>query len=255
MKKIKQNVLAGQVKREIEEMILNGELSPGDKLESELVLAEQLGVSRVTLREALKVMENDGLIERKNGVGTFVAIPNPFISGRLEIDFSLTDAAGAAGIDLTTHNMDCVLRLPSKREREKLLLEEHEEVICFKRKRYMGNDCIALSFDVLPATSIPKERIHELKNKSLYLFLEHECNCNIENGDAELSATIATEFYADEMGLHMGDPLLLVEQVDYETKNKPLLFSREYYNSRQFKFKIKRQRSMEQYALEYLHKV
>ncbi len=253
MQKIKQDVLAGHVKRELEEMILNRELTPGDKLESELVLAEKFGVSRVTLREALKLMENDGLITKKNGVGTFVAMPSPFISGRLEIDFSLSDAAGTAGMPLDTCNVDYIFREPSKREKEKLQLAEGEKVVCYIRKRYLAGNCIALSFDVLPSACISTDVASELKNRSLYLFLEHECHYTIEAGDAELSATIATEYFADEMGISIGDPLLLVEQVDFEAKGRPLLFSREYYNSRRFKFKIKRHRSMEQYALEYLN--
>lgn len=253
MKKVKRNILAGQVRRELEEMILNGELSPGDKLDSELVLSENFGVSRVTLREALKMLEDDGIIEKKNGVGTFITIPNPFISGRLEIDFSLSEAAGKAGMPLQTMNMSYEFRAPSKREQKKLALQPGENVVCFNRKRYLNGQCITLSFDVLPAAFLTKGKAEELKDHSLYRFMEQECGYEIVSGDAELSATIATEHYAEEMELNVGDPLLLIEQTDYEVDGKPLLFSREYYSSKRFKFKIKRHRSMEQYALEYLH--
>jgi DNA-binding GntR family transcriptional regulator len=85
-KQTRPDILAGYVKREIEEMILSGELKPGDQLPSEVILAQEMGVSRVTLREAAKLLENAGLISRQNGVGTFVTLPQPFLSGKLEVD-------------------------------------------------------------------------------------------------------------------------------------------------------------------------
>jgi len=251
-REIKQDVLAGHVKRELEEMIINGELSPGDKLESELVLADMFGVSRVTLREALKIMESDGLITKKNGVGTFVSMPNPFISGRLEVDFSLSDAAGAAGMTMDTVNVDYVFRAATSREVKKLSLQNGAIVVCFRRKRYIENKCIALSYDVLSADIVKEDKAAKLKGRSLYRFLENELGHTLESGDAELSASIATENLAGEMEVEVGSPLLRIEQVDYDIKGGPLLFSVEHYNSRRFKFKIKRHRNMEQYALEYL---
>lgn len=251
-REIKQDVLAGHVKRELEEMIIDGELNPGDKLESELVLADMFGVSRVTLREALKMMESDGLITKKNGVGTFIAMPNSFISGRLEVDFSLSDAAGAAGMTMETVNVDYTIREATSREAKRLSLKEGSKVACFRRKRYMEDKCIALSYDVLSVDTVKEEQAAELKGRSLYRFLENELGHAVESGDAELSASIATENLAGEMEIEVGSPLLRIEQVDYDIKGGPLLFSVEYYNSRRFKFKIKRHRNMEQYALEYL---
>lgn len=252
-REIKQDVLAGHVKRELEEMIINGELNPGDKLESELVLADMFGVSRVTLREALKIMENDGLITKKNGVGTFISMPNPFISGRLEVDFSLSDAAGAAGMALETINVDCSFREATGREIKRLSLCDGAMVACFRRKRYMNDKCIALSYDVMSAAIVNQEKAAELKGRSLYRFLENELGHTLESGEAELSASIATESLAGEMEIEVGSPLLRIDQVDYDSKGGPLLMSAEYYNSRRFKFKVKRHRNMEQYALEYLN--
>ncbi|GAA1567994.1 FadR/GntR family transcriptional regulator [Leucobacter aridicollis] len=60
---------------DLERLILDGELAPGDRLPPERALAEHLGVSRVSIREALRELENRGLIDRKPGRGTVVLSP------------------------------------------------------------------------------------------------------------------------------------------------------------------------------------
>ena len=70
--KIKQERLSGSVARELEKMILEGLLQPGERLPSERQLAQQLDVSRPSLREALQKLEASGLVETRHGGGTFI---------------------------------------------------------------------------------------------------------------------------------------------------------------------------------------
>jgi GntR family transcriptional repressor for pyruvate dehydrogenase complex len=70
--KIRQEKLSGSVARELERMILEGLLEPGDRLPSERQLAQELNVSRPSLREALQKMEAAGLVETRHGGGTYV---------------------------------------------------------------------------------------------------------------------------------------------------------------------------------------
>ncbi len=247
----KPDILAAYVKREIEEMIVSQGLKPGDCLGPEIPLAERLGVSRVTLREALRLLENDGVVVKRNGVGTFVATPEHFISGRLEVDFSLSDAASAAGMTLSTVVAKAQEREPLSREKTKLQLKEGEKVFCFERMRYYEGKCIVLSFDTIPSRILKEKEIEKLANRSLYSLLEKECGYQIVMGEAVLSATFATQEFAQVMGVNLGSPLMLIEQTDFDPQGAPVLFSREYYNSRIFKFKISRQRNLEQHALEY----
>jgi DNA-binding GntR family transcriptional regulator len=61
-----------QLENLLREKIVSGELEPGDKLPTELELIEQYGVSRITVRQALQALADEGLIERKQGRGTVV---------------------------------------------------------------------------------------------------------------------------------------------------------------------------------------
>ena len=66
------NALSVRIADRLAEMIVHGRFAPGDKLPNEPALAEELGVSRTTLREALRILSTRGLVEVRRGVGTFV---------------------------------------------------------------------------------------------------------------------------------------------------------------------------------------
>ena len=66
------NALSVRIADRLSEMIVHGRFAPGDKLPNEPALAEELNISRTTLREALRILSTRGLVEVRRGVGTFV---------------------------------------------------------------------------------------------------------------------------------------------------------------------------------------
>src|SRR4029450_8188593 len=85
------------VQDELRQRIDRGELPAGTRLPSEPELAAELRVSRATLREALRAMELEGLLRRRQGSGTFVA-SHPRMANSLDVNFGVTDAIRAAGM-------------------------------------------------------------------------------------------------------------------------------------------------------------
>lgn len=67
------SVLSEQVASDLKELIKKKELKPGDKLPNELVLTDQLNVSRSTVREAIKILRSENVLEVRRGLGTFVS--------------------------------------------------------------------------------------------------------------------------------------------------------------------------------------
>ena len=76
-------------------------LKDGERLPAEPALAQQLGVSRATLREAMRTFETQGLIYRKQGVGTFVAHPSQVIDTGLEVLESIETLARRIDLPVT----------------------------------------------------------------------------------------------------------------------------------------------------------
>src|SRR5205809_5358983 len=88
---------AVSVRQELAARIEGGRLQAGARLPSEPELAAELGVSRATLREALRSLETEGLLRRMWGSGTFVAETSR-VANSLDLNFGVTDAIEAAGM-------------------------------------------------------------------------------------------------------------------------------------------------------------
>lgn len=80
-------VLSEQVANDLRQMILNKDLKPGDKLPNELVLTEQLNVSRSTVREAIKTLRSENILEVRRGLGTFVSATPGLKDDPFGVDF------------------------------------------------------------------------------------------------------------------------------------------------------------------------
>src|SRR5207245_7729752 len=87
-----------QVRQKLTQRIDSGMLAAGSRLPSEPALASELGVSRATLREALRALESEGLVRRMWGSGTFVADRRRVVNS-LDVNFGVTDAIRAAGME------------------------------------------------------------------------------------------------------------------------------------------------------------
>src|ERR687895_1055952 len=129
-----------QAARALEEAIEDGRLPRGSKLDNELDLAERLGISRPTMRAALKQLVDKGLLLRRRGIGTIVA-PRPV--RRAVALTSLYDDLKEAGREPQTRLLSFE-RGPSPPEvAEHLGLEPNASVVRFDRLRLAGSDPIA----------------------------------------------------------------------------------------------------------------
>ncbi|MCQ2555302.1 MAG: FadR family transcriptional regulator [Clostridia bacterium] len=131
----------------IENMITNGELKPGDKLPSERKLAEQFNVSRVPVREALKILEYNGVIDCSQGSGTYISkkkeekvnlldLPAPskeliynFLSLRIALEsYAAYEAAKNRTDDDITEMQNTILHIRELRKKDDLTLEEMQSL-------------------------------------------------------------------------------------------------------------------------------
>ena len=94
-----------EVRQELTSRIEEGRLQAGARLPSEPELAAELGVSRATLREALRSLEGEGLLRRTWGSGTFV-VDSPRVANSLDLNFGVTDAIRAAGMEAGSEARD-----------------------------------------------------------------------------------------------------------------------------------------------------
>ena len=139
---------AVQVRAELTQRIDSGALPAGSRLPSEPALATELGVSRATLREALRAMESEGLLRRMWGSGTFVA-DGRRVANSLDLNFGVTDAIRAAGMTAGIASARHSMEPATVSEATRLGVPPGSDVLVVERVRTADGKPVVLSRDIL----------------------------------------------------------------------------------------------------------
>ncbi len=214
---------------------------PGSQLPPEPELAAELGVSRATLREALRSLEEEGLVRRTRGAGTFVA-DRPRMANNLDANFGVSDAIRFSGMQPGTEHSALRIEAASADEAERLDLQPGEDVVVIDRVRTADGRPVVLSRDVLPKRLVRgDERIlGELERGSIYEVLERELGIVIHHGVATFQPTRADGHIASELAAERGTLLLYIRQVDFDESGRPVLSAHEHHLADAFEFSVVR---------------
>jgi GntR family transcriptional regulator len=223
--------------------ILAGDFSPGVPLPSEEALGQEYDVSRITVRQALSSLEQDGLILRRRGKGTFVMekafpVETPKLTGSME-DLILM------GIQTSTNILNTSIVDPSDTIRNRLELEAGDQVYRIEKVRSVENEPFSYVINYLPFRIGEKIRMESLKVKPLLMVLEDDLGIRANGADQTIEATVADAHVAPLLDIRVGDPLLKVERTVYDIKSKPVEYVSVLYRADKYIFnvKLKRKRS------------
>lgn len=213
-----------QAARALEEAIEDGRLPRGSKLDSELDLAEQLGISRPTMRAAIKQLVDKGLLMRRRGIGTIVA-PKPV--RRAVALTSLYDDLKEAGREPRTRVLALEEVLCPPDVAEHLGLGPTAPVLRFERLRVAGSDPIALMHNVVPVGLLEIEK-EGLERTGLYdLFRKSGITPHI--GTQRIGARKAGAQDAELLEIELGDPVLTMTRITYDTNGRPIEYGSHCY--------------------------
>ena len=126
-----QNSLSQRLHEDLAQLI--ADTKPGDRLPTEPELARQLGVSRATLREAMRTFETQGLLLRRQGVGTFVVRPTQILDTGLEVLESIDTQAKRTGLPVSPGKIELEVRTANDEECAALELEQGCQVLSVSR--------------------------------------------------------------------------------------------------------------------------
>ena len=225
--------------------IRNNRFPPGSQLPSELELMQMLGVSRTTLREALRTLEEQNTINRRRGLGTFVSERS--IVKDLSINFGITEMITQAGFSPKTIKCEIHKETASGKIAKNLELEEGAGIFVVNRLRLATDTPIVWSQETVPAAMLedkmPKASEFETQSRetqSLYDYLEKNYGIRIYQGTAVLKPIPAPKEVAEKLQVHRNDTLLLISQTDYDENHRPVIYSDEYHLSDKITFLIHR---------------
>ncbi len=224
----------------LREAISSGQFAPGSQLPSEFELMEMLGVSRSTLREALRVLEQQQYIVRRRGLGTYVSEPS--ILKDLSVNFGITEMIRQAG--LKPGSSESAVRQISVRPEvaEALQVKKGTPVVVIDRVRTANGRPVVWSLDYLPAALLDQHAISltDLQSQSLYSFLEEHFAIRITHGVARIRPVAASVEMAARLHVPKGAPLLCLAQTDFDLDERPVLHSVEYHLPDAFVFLVNR---------------
>lgn len=200
--------------------IQNARLKAGENFPSERELAELYGVSRMTVRQALQRLRQEGLIYHERGVGTFVSSRKIDVHTRNLGGFS--DEMHTLGIKPSSR----VLRLKCESANEQIArdldLEENEQVFHLERLRLADGEPMAFEATFLPEKLCPELDKWDLTENSLYRILTENYNLQMSRAAESLEAAAATQFVAGQLGVKTGAPVLVVRRVVFSSSNQPI---------------------------------
>jgi GntR family transcriptional regulator len=186
-------------------------LSPGDVLPSERQLCLDHGVSRITVREAIGQLVNEGLLVRVRGKGTFVAARTA--RSRLHLA-SFTDEMRRMGLEPSTVVLSAELEVPPARTAAALGLDERAETYHLRRLRLADGMQISIDEGWYPAALFPGLDKLDL-TKSVYRALADQYGHTIDRAEQTVGAAEASPEMATLLGLAPRRPVLVADRISY----------------------------------------
>ncbi len=231
-----------QVEDALRSLLDTGGYRPGDKLPPEPELAMQMGVSRATLREALRSFEQQGVISRRQGVGTFVN-PRP-----LYIESGLETLESIEMLLRGRHLTPLLKQRQARSERalpkaaSRLGLEEGTALTVvastYAIERPDKSSAVAYLLEVAPATLVPLESVLPLPCSLLDFVLREDTQMDLGYAIAHIAPVHGSEEICAALSVDAQTPLFFVEQTVYSGAGVPCCYSRNYYLSHIFDFHV-----------------
>lgn len=229
--------LTDQAKAHIKELILDGQFEDG-RIPSESDLANDLGVSRTTIRDALSRLESEGTVFRKQGSGTFVNRPGLQIKSRLDEIWSYEEVLKAHGYQPSVELLEVRQALPDESVRTVLGLEPGEEVTLLQKLFSENSEPVIFTENYIPNRFAPKDLDEEQLTIPIYELVEVCCQQTLNYYLSEVVPMVAGEELAQLMDVEINTPLLALEETGYNDDNEPILWARSIFRDDLVRFRM-----------------
>ncbi len=224
-----------QIREQLRQQILRGDLRPGDRLPSEAQICAQCGVSRMTARMALTQLANEGLVVRKRGKGTFVAAPKATFQQFPTSLASYTELMQHLGLQAGGRVRSQEVEPASPPVAAKLRLPLDEPVVRIVRIRYADHEPMSLEVSYYPHRRFPALAELDLTDRSIYRVLEEVYHAAPAYAVDTIELSVAGPYEARELGVREGTPIVLCNRVSYLEGDIPIEFTQTTHRGDRFR--------------------
>lgn len=222
-----------QVAQRLEELIESGQLIPGTRLENEIALADQLGLSRPTMRQAIQYLVDKGLLVRKRGVGTQVV--HAKVRRTVELT-SLYDDLHRTHQQPHTDVLSFGETTAPDEVAVALSLPSGAPVLRIERLRYAQGEPLAVMRNFLPA-GLLRITAEQLASQGLYQLMR-AAGINLRLADQTIGARKATSAEAKALGEVRGAPLLTMARTAYDDAGRAVEYGQHAYRASLYSFEL-----------------
>lgn len=223
-----------QVEEHIRRRIQSGEWPAGSAIPPERELARVLGVSRLTVRQAIQNLVQEGLVSRRQGAGTFVAAPTSHLLLRFG---GFAEDMVRAGATVTTELLDYTTVPAGPADAGELGVAPGSLLIQVTRLRSIGGAPVLLGTSLIPWEVCPLTR-DDCAGPSLYSAMARRCGRAPERARRVLGAVRAGGVHARYLRIQRGAPLLYVEGVAFDAAGTAMELFRNYFCADRIRFAI-----------------
>jgi len=225
-----------RIQASILKQIENGQLKPGDAVDSERELAKIHKVSLMTARHALTVLEREGMVQRRRGAGTFVAPPKIHFNKLM----SFTEQMTGRSLSVQSKILSFSVIENEQEVAARLALAPGASLVKLERLRLGADEPFAVETCYLSAQEFPELTRNSFVRGSLFSILEHDHGIQISYADEEVDATVADPTTSHLLQVPRGHPLLRIRQLIYSTKGRSEIYVLGLYRSDRHNLLIRR---------------
>lgn len=216
-----------RIRDDLIEQLAAGDYQPGDRLPSETKLAEQYGVTRMTVRQAVDGLVDDGLVVRRQGAGTFAS--DIARSGRpLNRLSSFSEDLSRAGHRVESSVLAQAAVEAPEDVREALGLEPASQTVMLERLRSVDGRPVSVAIVWLPLRLVPALVREPMESRSLYEVLESKYGLRPVRAQQRITAVSADDRLARALQVKKGAPLVAVQRLTFAEDNQPLELARSW---------------------------
>jgi GntR family transcriptional regulator len=218
--------------------ILGGRLGPGSRFPSDAELVSRFNLSRITVRKGVQILKSEGLVVRKQGLGTFVRHP---ISQDLTNVQTITEVLLGKGITPHVKLLSFGAVSPPDHVREALLLPDDAELLQIERLFFNKDESITRLRVFLPLALRDHADILQSEGQpteTTYTIWEKKLGMRIRGATYTLRAAKADRQDATCLGVEPGGPILVLDRVTYGDDGRPLDFAMFHYHWDRFEFVV-----------------
>lgn len=234
-----------QISEWLRQKIEEGSYKADEKLPSENELCQKFDVSRVTVRKALQTLENEQLIYRSQGLGSFVRDVRSRQSFVRLTDF--VEDMRRAGMEASSLVIQFKPVLVPETIASVLKIGPGSKVMRLDRLRMGDGRPIAFDITWLPMFYGQLIEGYDLENETIYGILERDYNIFVEKGFYRIEADNADEYLAGHLKVDKGSALLLIDRLSMTVGEKPIYYQKRYYRSDRIVYELTAEQTEEGY--------